>query len=493
MTKKTMKKPLSILYICAFFALCIIPVAFMFPGIQGPSSEKRDLAPPPVVYDENGVNYKLPGDISDYFSDHFGLRNYYVTGYAALNYYTLNSSSNEKVIAGKDGWLFFNETVRDYLGKDLMTPVQIAHIKKTLELQKEYLDSQNVAFIFTLAANKNSLYGEYMPPWYVKASPNSNRQLLAESLKGSDVIYADLYGALLAHKGEGQLYHKQDTHWNNFGALVGYRELLRNVQNEVKGFEFDPYENTKYEIKKEFSGDLAGMLLPSAELKDDQYVYDIGTNYKPDKPIRSPEAMDIITRSKVNDHRLLIFRDSFANALIPYVSNAFGVVEYSRVFPYDFRLMQKEKPDVVIEQIVERNLPNLLTKAPILPAPLRTLPDTGAEDNAIQAKAMSEDAGSYIKIFGWAHSESAGTDREIYVQLVQGSKSYTFEPFPILDSDIREQAMKETGLAGISDEGFSMMVDKKALPPGEYTIQLVIRDGEKVSRTAPLGSITIQP
>lgn len=61
-----------------------------------------------------------------------------------------------------------------------------------------------------------------------------------------------------------------------------------------------------------------------------------------------------------------MFRDSFANALVPILSDSFGKVNYSRVFPYDYRKVETQSPDEVIIEIAERNINWLLQSTPIL-------------------------------------------------------------------------------------------------------------------------------
>ena len=123
------------------------------------------------------------------------------------------------------------------------------------------------------------------------------------------------------------------------------------------------------ETEHGWHGDLSVMLLPSLRATDEQIEYPIPENYRAERPIRSPEDIRIETRSDANDTALLIFRDSFCNALIPFLSNAFGRTLYSRAVPYDYGLM--EDTDVVVLEIVERNIPELLKYAPLLSAPRR--------------------------------------------------------------------------------------------------------------------------
>ena len=67
------------------------------------------------------------------------------------------------------------------------------------------------------------------------------------------------------------------------------------------------------------------------------------------------------TKCVSSELRAVVFRDSFFEQLLPYVAEHFGEAVYI-VSYYDQKVMEqildKFKPDVVIEEVVERNLKN---------------------------------------------------------------------------------------------------------------------------------------
>ena len=66
-----------------------------------------------------------------------------------------------------------------------------------LEITQEYLNENNVKFLFTVAPNKNTLYPENMPYYYgKKESTESNLKNFTSSLKDSKLNYCDLLTAL---------------------------------------------------------------------------------------------------------------------------------------------------------------------------------------------------------------------------------------------------------------------------------------------------------
>jgi hypothetical protein len=54
--------------------------------------------------------------------------------------------------------------------------------------------------------------------------------------------------------------------------------------------------------------------------------------------------------------RLVMFRDSFASALVPFLSTCFSRSVYVWSFYHDLSLITREKPNIVIDEVNERYL-----------------------------------------------------------------------------------------------------------------------------------------
>ncbi|HAJ65552.1 MAG TPA: hypothetical protein DCM61_03100, partial [Clostridiales bacterium] len=56
------------------------------------------------------------GETTDYIADHFFLRSELVNAWAELNASVFKTSSEEQVVLGSDGWLYYASTLDDYMG-----------------------------------------------------------------------------------------------------------------------------------------------------------------------------------------------------------------------------------------------------------------------------------------------------------------------------------------------------------------------------------------
>ena len=110
------------IYIALFLCICALPSAGLLFGGMEESMENRDTAQAPVLFTETGVNVAFLRDAGAWFEDHFAFRNEWVTGHALLMGKLFHVSSQESVITGKDGWLFYRDSLEDFQGGTSVRP-----------------------------------------------------------------------------------------------------------------------------------------------------------------------------------------------------------------------------------------------------------------------------------------------------------------------------------------------------------------------------------
>ena len=258
----------KLIYSVLFFAVCLCPSVGMLIAKPETSSENRQLSEFPTLKTEEGKwNVEWLSQAGDYFQEHFAFRNELVTGNALLHGKLLETSTADGVIQGKNGWLYYKDSLDDYLGQNLLSDRSLYNIAHMLSMTQEALDEKDVKFLFTIAPNKNSLYGENMPYYdSLKITDETNRERLTKVLEQENVSYADLYQAFTDQ--DEVLYHARDSHWNNKGAALAADVLMTALNKE-----HDSYTDEPYEVRKDYTGDLDTMLYPLATTADDEVYY----------------------------------------------------------------------------------------------------------------------------------------------------------------------------------------------------------------------------
>ncbi len=315
-----MKKIAYLLYSILFFAVCAVPGAMLLhPSGDDGSAEKRQLAEMPAFHDEEGnFNQNWSSEFQSYVSDHFGFRKNLVSLDSHLKADLLHVSAEEDVIIGKDGWLFYTPTVNDFLGKATVSELGIQNILYNLEMMQEFTEQQGGQFLLAVVPNKNSVYPEYMPDnYYCPDRKNSNYQRLHSALENSKINHTYLLSYFYDYAKYDMMpepfYHKQDTHWNNAGALIGYRAMMDST-----GLAYQNYADAECHIEQNWKGDLQNMLFPDSDISDDNYIYNINFNYTYQGRYRDSDDVTIHTVSPSGTGSLLMFRDSFGATVIPY-------------------------------------------------------------------------------------------------------------------------------------------------------------------------------
>lgn len=347
--------------------LCLIPSLGMLLAPQdGGAGGNQAIARAPSLRGAEGAwNADYLAQIQDYAGDNFYLRQDMITAWSTLNAQVLGSSITEDVVLGRDGWLYFGDTLPDYAGLDPMSGREIFSAAHNLSLISEYCEGQGAEFLFTIAPNKNSLYPEHMPNLTASAAPH-DAERLAEELERQGVAYLDLFALFRGQ--EETLYFKTDSHWNSKGAALA-ADAVNGALGRVSRYSDGPF--TSEEVHK---GDLYDMLYPAGDGLEADLVYGGALDFEYDAPIRSAENLTIMTHGK-RENSLVMFRDSFGNNLYPYLADSFDAALFSRSMPYRLDLIAQREADCAAAELVERNLRYLIQNVPLMPAPERELPE----------------------------------------------------------------------------------------------------------------------
>lgn len=424
-----MKKIAYTIFTVLFFGACLVPAVFMLVLGPSPAAANEMLASPPRLTAPDGaLNLDFLSDAADYFSDHFAFRQELVTADSAAKTALFHTSSQPDVALGRDGWLFYAETLDDYTGADNITARQAYCISHSLKLAQDFVAERRAGFTFTIAPNKLSLYPEYGPSG-LKRADSTAADLVIEALAREGVSYTDLFGPLAAQ--EEDMYLKLDSHWTNRGAALGHDLLLASLGLTGHAFE------KPGTYQESHQGDLYEMLYPASAKLDRQFEFDETLSFEYASPIRGVDDLRIQTNSGGEAGPLLMFRDSFGNALHSLMAESFSEAIFSRAMPYNLKLMEQIDAQYVVVELVERNLP-LLAQAPFLmPTPKldqESLPWGQEElfqpEKVLEAPAHFEvQAGEpYLKVTGTVDAP-CDPDSPVYLMTVDGGE--VWEAFPV--------------------------------------------------------------
>lgn len=406
------------IFIGLFLAISLtLSIGMVFAGPSQAGANELLSAAPKWRNTDGSINREFLADLSDWIGDRFFLRQELITLDNGLTAGVLGTSGNDKVIAGKDGWLFFANTLADYTGTENMTPRELYSAAKNLELMSRFCQSQGRKFAFMIAPNKNSVYSANMPYYGVAAKATNARQLM-ELLETMGVNTVDLFAAL--EEIQEPLYFAHDSHWNSKGAALG-----ADLINQAFGVE-SGYFSADFSQSEAHTGDLFQMLYPALQDTEKNPVYGETLNFRYTSKATKPDSITLQTEGG-GQGSLLAYRDSFGNLLYPYLADSYGACYFSRSAAYDLT----REGDFVLIELVERNLGNLIASKnlPVMPSPevALALPQTvsGTAEVSVSSKAPEG-----FKLVSGTLPRTSDTQSSVYV--VCGGKAY--EAFLLADS-----------------------------------------------------------
>ena len=450
-----MKKRSNIFYLIICFVISLIPFACMpfAPEADG-TLEKRELAKFPSIVTDGKYNFNILEDLGDYFNDHFAYRQQIVAA-DALMLDKFGTSSVESVIRGTDGWLYYTSTVYDYSGYNTMDDRYAYNVAHTLAQTQRFVEENGAQFAYVVAPNKNSLYPEHMPYYLPVVDDENNMDVIRKHLNNMGVNFVDLFPVFEAE--EEVLYLHRDSHWNNKGALLAYNTIMDNLGREHENYANAPYTKAETEY-----GDLGNMLYGVAAKPEWNYYYDIDELYTLKTPMQSVEDPLIMTDNPSGEGTLLIYRDSFTNAMLPFFANEFAKAVFTRGQPYAVEsYMQIHKPDTVIIEVGERGNFVLGYQPPIFTGAVTEITaavNPAAENNTTLSLETAKNDTNYYLAQGFIDGYTDYTD--VYV-CINGTY---YEAFTVTDT------------SGDNDYGYMLYVNKNLIADTELNVSVVINE-----------------
>jgi len=333
----------NLVTVTALALTIVLPVAGMATGAESrlANFENRVLAEMPQLKIDTITS--LPGAFESYFNDHFGFRGALVKWNSIVRVKYLKTSTSPDVILGKNQWLFYRPGVDDFRGLTSLSKGQLDDTSYSIQNKRDWLGERGIHYLVVIVPNKETIYPEYLPETATRVRQETKLDQFLGHLEANwDMEVLDVRDSLLRAKAQYPVYYRTDTHWNDYGAFVTYCEIMKELTEHFPGLQFPSI--AEYDVVRDgasYSGDLAKMLAMPEVFKES-------------------EAPKVIlktdwTSSQVRVKKAVVFRDSFFDTLEPYLSPHFEDVVVAPMWGrFDWALVEREQPDVVISTSVER-------------------------------------------------------------------------------------------------------------------------------------------
>jgi hypothetical protein len=305
------------------------------------------------------------------FKSKYGMRESYLQSHNDIKYTFLNESAiPKKVVVGEEGWFYIgngsSNSIYETLKATTFNHQEKEKVLDNFRTNQLWLDSMGISYFTCVAPNKMSVYPEFY--YSGKLEGNSKFEDLRQYLSENNWDLIDLKSKILEKKDSLRLYHKTDTHWNDDGAYLGYLQLIESLHVKfskilpVKLSEFKKVEMDSVGMDLSFMLGLQNVEKRIVYKNDNSDITELDRRYK--VPVEfSHEDWEYEIRYKNKNglpFKVMLVRDSFSRAWLKYLKETFAEV----VLIWDWKLrkdmVEKEKPDILIQEIVERDIESFL-------------------------------------------------------------------------------------------------------------------------------------
>ena len=325
--------------------------------------EQRKARPSPALTSERASLVTFPERFDGWFADQFALRSALVRQHNALEWFTLESSPSERVVRGRDQWVFYadNQTLEQVRGALPFEEDELEAWVAMLEERRRWLAERGVDYVFAIAPAKAQIYPEYLPAGHEPVGPSRFDQLADALRDRSSVEFVDLRPALRAAKagdrGGDRAYYPLGTHWTARGAAAAWVELVRKCLDRFGALpdasRFEPV------LRPDSQGDSWGERL-YIEDRLRQEEWSLAVRGQPVPPVEKlafgRQGVRYTHRDKTDGPHVMLFHDSFGTALKPLLARSCETLTAYWRYNLEPALIEYGAPDLVIELMVERTL-----------------------------------------------------------------------------------------------------------------------------------------
>jgi hypothetical protein len=159
-----------------------------------------------------------------------------------------------------------------------------------------------------------------------------------------------------------RLYNKTETHWNDLGAYYGYIAIIDKISHIIPVAHLELASLDHYQIA---AGPYPGGDMATRVLFSPWRFADDNVSLTPKLPIPGPGEVQIdrvhfVHRNPGGTGRIVLFGDSFATLLVPFLAQHFSEVHRYVGEEFNGSVVAAHQPDIVLLETLESYLPRLL-------------------------------------------------------------------------------------------------------------------------------------
>lgn len=470
------------------------------PGVISQAENKYLASFPSLRNANNKLNNNFNKEFESWINDNFGLRETFVKINQLIQYSIFNNSTIKDVHIGKEDWLYLadDNNIRYYQNLNIPTQNYMDRYTKKLNNIDNYLKIRGISFFAMFWPSKQTIYPEYMPNTILKVGKKTQTDVLINYVKNaSGFDISEPIQPFLNEKEKRIIYSPRydRSHWNNYGAFIGYTELINNVKKYIPNikklslndfnisqynkqtnmfyFKTLPEEDYKFELKGGYHS-----------ISDKTYFDESGFSSLSKDPWKSYNRY--INTNK-NLPKALIIGDSYIwMFMLPDLAESFSdiiFIHYMDIQNFK-QIVDYLNPDIVIYSTLEGAYDGLMyipeddlvdynsyMNLPVVKDPLMWIDICNNNPVNTPGKIVISKSSNSVNLIGWAVDQKAGNAaNSIYAKVGDNYYKGTYGLERTSVSDYYKNP-------NYKNSGFNFNIDTEALiDAGEVSFVIISKD-----------------
>jgi hypothetical protein len=265
-----------------------------------------------------------------------------------------------QVIVGDRDFLFHrdHQVIDQLSGEQRFSPSELEVWVNAVETRHAWCQANGIQFRMVVIPEKHVVYQDLLPDDYVISPDRPALQLLNALSPAVRATCTYPLEELHAARSERETFFRTDTHFTWFGGYVVYKGLMASLQGALPGLVPVGDDNIRF-VDRPYTGDLGVRLEPEHDETAETIAHVTGSAFEKifENKVFSRGAMAIYRAALPETApKCVIFRDSFSNYIIPHLIPSCKRLTVLSSHSMHYDLVRRERPDVVIFEIIERFL-----------------------------------------------------------------------------------------------------------------------------------------
>jgi hypothetical protein len=307
----------------------------------------------------------IPTQFESFFNDHLAARKQMTSMLGRIKMRWLKSSPTPRVWVGRDEWLFYNHNADPIYHRriDLEMPALVDYWVRDLSARRMFVESRGGKYLVVFAPNKQSVHPEFLLTSNWEPGKTTLDRVLEQCRLDPHLNILDLRVPLKEAKAEHPVYLRFDSHWNHFGSYAAYAAIVRKLSEWDARLQPLPIGNFVQHFSRYDDCDLARLVGLGDKLTDEitAMARVMRSRLTSETVPRNSNSLEHVSNfvsvlDGADLPRAVLLTDSFGEFAALWLREHFSRLVTVGTYALEMELIDRERPDFVIQLIVERQL-----------------------------------------------------------------------------------------------------------------------------------------